>query len=489
LPKAPKTIVAGDKAGKIFSSFAICPLIKFMDKTIFREYDIRGVVGKDLTSEDAKIIAKAYAEYLQEFGVNEVIVGRDNRLSSLEFQKNVIEGLISYGCRVIDIGEVTSPIFYFARVFYKIDGGIMITASHNPKEYNGFKLAHGFGTIYGKEIQRIYGIAKAGNFRKKDGGKVEKRNIVPEYYKMLKEKIKLSRSLKAAVDCGNGVVSDFAPAVLKNWGCEIYELFCQSDGNFPNHQPDPVKTQNLQDLVKLVKEKSLDLGIGFDADGDRLGIVDEKGNIIWGDMYMVLFFREVLKKYPKMICLIEVKCSQALVEMVKKFNGRPLFYKTGHSLIKAKMQELKTKFTGEMSGHMFFADEYYGYDDAFYAAGRLLRILSQTKEPLSKLFSGVPKYYSTPEVRVSTSDKEKFNIVADCVKYFKEKYKIEDIDGVRIFFSDGWGLIRASNTQPVLVVRAEAKSEEKLEEYKKILEEKLLAFSSVKKVDWSGREG
>lgn len=461
-----------------------------MNKDIFREYDIRGLADKDLNPKNVELIGKAYGTYLQGKNIKKVVVGRDNRATSEEYQNAITKGLLSTGCDVIDIGLVISPIFYYATVKLEIDGGVMITASHNPKEYNGFKLAYGSGsTIYGEEIQKIYRLIEKGDFARDKGGQVTKKDIVGDYYKMLKEKIDLPKKLKVVIDCGNGTASLFATKALESWGCEVVELYCKSDSNFPNHQPDPVKIEYVQDLIKKVKEEKADLGIGFDGDGDRIGVVDEKGEIIWGDQMMVLFFKEVLEKYPGMDCIIEVKCSQALVDMVKKFGGNPIFYKTGHSLIKAKMKELGTKFTGEMSGHIFFADDHYGYDDAIYAAGRLLRIIAQSGQTMSELLADVPKYYSTPEVRVPTSDEDKFDVVGKAVKYFKENYEVEDIDGARVFFPDGWGLIRASNTQPALVVRAEAKTPEQLEEYKNILEKQLTSHPSVAKIDWSGREG
>jgi phosphomannomutase/phosphoglucomutase len=447
-----------------------------INHNIFREYDVRGVSDEDLTDDVVELFGKAYGTYMKGAPV---IVGHDNRLSSERIKKVLIKGLLSVGCDVIDIGLTISPIFYFARIFYKIDGGIMITASHNPKEYNGFKVCKGEHTIYGEEIKKIGQMMEQGNFIKGDG-KIVKKDSVEEYKKVLKQKIKLDKKLKVVLDCGNGTASLFATKVLKDWGCEVIPLYCESDGNFPNHIPDPVKLEAAQDLIAKVKETKADIGIGIDGDGDRIGVVDEKGNMLWGDMLLILYFREFLAAHPKEKAIIEVKCSQALYDDIVAHGGRPMFYKTGHSLIKAKMIEENILLAGEMSGHMFFKDEFYGTDDALYAAGRLLRILSKTDKKLSELLADAPKYYSTPELRLYCPDEEKFEITKKLVDYFKQKYEVIDIDGARILFDNGWGLVRSSNTQPALIVRAEGKTEEELEKIKKILFDKLREFPSIK---------
>jgi phosphomannomutase/phosphoglucomutase len=388
------------------------------------------------------------------------------------------------GCDVIDIGEVVTPIVYYARIHFGIDGAIMITGSHNPPDENGFKISLGSGTIHGEEIQRLRQLMEKGEFATGKGS-VEERDAVTTYMSMLRDKIELgSRPLKVAVDCGNGTAGFFAEKILRRWGVECYPLYCEPDAGFPNHQPDPVKTVNLVDLQRLVLEKGADLGVAYDGDADRLGVVDEKGNIIWGDMLMCLYWREILARRPGTSCIIEVKCSQALEDEVKRLGGNPFFYKTGHSLIKAKMKEVGAVFTGEMSGHMFFADEYYGYDDAFYATGRLLRILSQQEESLSELLSSVPRYYSTAETRVPCTDQDKFRIVDELVKYFQAEYDVIDVDGARVLFGDGWGLVRASNTQPVLVARCEAKNQEELERICGIMKEALGKFPEVEEFEW-----
>src|SRR5712692_7868174 len=459
-----------------------------VNPTIFREYDIRGVVGRDLTPDVADAIARAYAVYLRSQSPDSaaplpVIVGQDNRESSPEMGHAVRRSLAASGCQVIDLGTVITPVFYYARVHERIDGGVMITASHNPPEFNCFKLAHGFGTMYGEEIQEIrrlteHGAAVSGV------GTVKKQDIVPDYRAMLKEKIKLRRRLRVVLDCGNGTASLIAPEVLEDLGVDLTCLYCDSDPRFPHHHPDPVQPENLKDLIATVRQTHADVGIGLDGDGDRIGVVDERGEILWGDTLMILFWREILPKYPGTVGIVEVKCSQALYEEIARLGGRPMFYKTGHSLIKAKMKELGAVFTGEMSGHMFFADEYYGYDDAVYAAGRLLRILARTDQKLSQLFADVPRYYNTPEIRVNCPDEVKFEIVRKVTTEFKHRYEVVDVDGARVLFGDGWGLIRATNTQPVLVLRAEAKTREALVHIEQMLENALTKFPEVGPVHW-----
>lgn len=451
---------------------------------IFREYDVRGVVGRDLTLQTVELLGRAYGTYIQDHGTREVIVGRDNRESSDPFRDALVQGLVSTGCDVIDIGTVITPILYFARVHYGIDGGVMITGSHNPPDNNGFKMARGFGTIYGQEIQKLREIIETDAFRA-GRGTVQTRNVAPAYLKMLSEKIVLGpRKLKVVADCGNGTASLFAPEFLRSLGCEVVPLYCESDFRFPNHHPDPVKPENLRDLIRLVKEAGADLGLAYDGDADRIGAVDDQGNVIWGDMLMVLYWKEILEKHPGAPAIIEVKCSQALVDEVRRMGGRPIFYRTGHSLIKAKMKELHAVFTGEMSGHMFFADEYYGFDDALYASGRLLRILSNTEKPLSELVGAIPKYHSTPETRVDCPDRDKFRVVSEIREYFKTRYEVIDVDGARVLFPGGWGLVRASNTQPVLVVRCEGRTREDLERIKDEMTAALSKFPEVSPVNW-----
>ncbi len=454
-----------------------------VNPAIFREYDIRGVVGTDLTPDVAAAIAGAYAGGYTAEG-DEVVVGRDNRDHSPMLAAAVAQGLASAGRTAVEIGTVITPAFYFARVHWGIDGGVMVTASHNPSEFNGFKLGGGFGTLHGEQIQEVLRRVRSDAIPSGRGA-VEAREINEAYGAMLGEKIRLGpRRLKVALDCGNGTASLVAPEVLASWGVDVVPLYCDSDPRFPNHHPDPVDPRNLADLIGVVREEGCDLGIGLDGDGDRIGVVDDKGRIIWGDLLMVLYWREILPQHPGAQVIVEVKCSQALVEEVTRLGGRPFFYRTGHSLIKAKMREIGAVFTGEMSGHMFFADEYFGFDDALYAAGRLLRILSNSELPLSKLLADVPDYPVTPEVRVPCPDDVKFAVVASLVEGFKKEYEVVDVDGARVLFDEGWGLVRASNTQPALVVRAEARSESGLGRIKAILSAALVEHPGVGRVEW-----
>lgn len=461
-----------------------------MNASIFREYDLRGVVDVDMTEAGVEELGRAFGTYLRRAGLDRALLGWDTRASSPAYQRAMERGLRHSGIDVVNLGEVTTPIFYWSRVHYGIEGGVMITASHNPAEYNGFKLAsRGKGTLFGAEIQKVRAIMEAGEFSS-GAGSVSQRNPVPAYIAMLQEKIRLGpRRLKVVVDCGNGTPGLFAREVMAAFGLEdVTYLYCDPDPTFPHHHPDPVVAKNLVDLIAAVRKEGADLGVAFDGDGDRIGVVDEKGQIIWGDRLMILYWREILAKHPGTDAIIEVKCSSTLVDEVKRLGGHPLFYKTGHSLIKNKMQELGAVFTGEMSGHMFFADEYYGFDDAFYAAGRLFRILSQTDRPLSALLADVPALPSTPEVRIDCPDSEKFRVVEQLQAEFGADPTLEviDVDGVRVNFPNGWGLVRASNTQPALVARAEADSREHLDQIVAILESKLHQFPFIGPIAWDG---
>jgi phosphomannomutase/phosphoglucomutase len=455
---------------------------------IFREYDIRGLAETELTPEFVRVFGYACGKYFREHGLDKVILGRDNRLSSDRIFTDLSRGLAAAGCELVDLGTVTTPIFYFSRVHWDVDAGVMITASHNPGEFNGFKVAMGPGTIYGKEVQRLREICQqveGEEINCLDDPKVERINPKGAYLKMLTEKIKLGpKHMKVAVDCGNGSASLFAEEVFGCLGCDVESIYCESDGSFPNHHPDPVKTANLKDLIALVRESDADIGLGFDGDGDRLGVVDNLGNVIWGDRFMVLYWREILAKHPGSDCIIEVKCSQALVEEAERLGGKPIFFKTGHSLIKAKMREIGALFTGEMSGHMFFADEYYGYDDAFYAAARLLRIISNTDKSLAELLADVPYYPSTAETHVPCKDTDKFAVVRELTERFRKLYPVIDVDGVRVLFPGGWGLARCSNTQPVIVARCEGTTEENLQEFCRIMKKELESFPQVGDFEW-----
>jgi phosphomannomutase/phosphoglucomutase len=459
---------------------------------VFREYDIRGKAESEINGAFAYLLGRAFREKVKEAGEKTVIVGRDNRKSSPELQRAVIAGLQDSECHVIDIGEVTTPMFYYALEHLKVPCGIMITASHNPGDENGFKIAMDYTTIYGEAIQslksRMLELAAVESLPQTyewNPAYVKQKDIVQPYLDMLKQKVQLGpRKVKVVVDCGNGTPSSFAPQSLKNWGCDVVELYCESNPDFPNHHPDPVDPKNLVDLIEKVKAEKADIGIAFDGDGDRLGVVDEQGNILWGDQLMILFWREILPKYPGCEALVEVKCSQALYEEIERLGGKPIFHRTGHSHIKASMRRMNTPFTGEMSGHLFFRDEYFGFDDALYASGRLLRILTHTDKPLSKCLADVPRYFATPETRVPCKEEEKKMIINKVKAYFEGRYEMVTVDGVRVLFPDGWGLVRSSNTQPILVLRAEANTEEGLKRIQSELEQALQSASDSLRVQW-----
>lgn len=451
---------------------------------IFREYDIRGVVGEDLTEESVYLIARGFGTYARRKGHTLAVVGRDNRLSSTPFRNSVVRGFTDCGLDVVDVGVVTTPLFYYSRVLLDIDAGIMITGSHNPAHMNGIKMGLGPATIYGEEIQAVLQLILANDFENGQG-KLRTVDPTPDYVVMLQEKITLGdRKLKVVVDCGNGTAAVVNPEAIESLGVELIPLFCDSDPTFPNHFPDPAEEKNLEDLRREVLSHKADLGVAFDGDGDRLGVVDDQGNILWGDTLMALFWREILVKYPGSPAIIEVKCSQALYEEVERLGGKPLFYRTGHSLIKAKMRELDAVFTGEMSGHLFFKDEYFGFDDGLYAAMRLLRTLSHTEAKLSQLIADIPRYPSTPETRVDCPDAVKFNVVEKVRSYMKERYPLIEVDGVRVLYPHGWALVRVSNTQPVLVLRAEAETQAELNSIKEEVASVLGQFPEVGKINW-----
>lgn len=445
-----------------------------LNRNIFREFDIRGKVGQELDEEVARRIVLAFAAFVHERGRTVVVVGRDNRHSSLWFRDLTVEALRESGLDVVDLGELITPMFYFASYHLEIDAGLMITASHNPGDHNGYKLLLDNTTIFGQDIQDIARRASEGQrLHAERRGSLSFALISEEYIREITSRIKLGeRPLKVVVDCGSGTTSDIGPRILRELGAEVVELFCISDPDFPYHHPDPVRVENLKDLIRGVHLEDADLGIGFDADGDRIGVVDEKGNIVWGDILMVLFWREILAKHPGIDCLVEVKSSQALIDEIKRLGGNPIIYKTGHSAIKSKMKEIGALFAGETSGHMFLADEYYGFDDAIYAAARLLRMLSNTDQTLSQLLSDVPRYHAMPELRLPSTETEKHIVVQQVLDHFRHSYEVITVDGARILFPGGWGLVRASGNAPEVVVRAEGQTEDDLDR----IQAELLAF-------------
>lgn len=412
-------------------------------------------------------LGAAVASTFARDGITRAVVGRDVRESGDAYFEALTEGLTGAGIDVVDIGLVPTPVFYFAARRWGIRGGVMITASHNAAEYNGFKILRGEGTIYGDDIMELHSIISAGGLPRGKTAGVSKREAVQEYVDFIVSNINLDRPVRFAADGGNGTAGISAPAIFRGLGCEPVELFMEPDGRFPNHHPDPTVEKNLVDLRKAVTGGGLELGIGFDGDSDRIGVIDDKGRTLWGDYLLAIYARDILRDNPGATVIFEVKCSQGLVEDILRHGGRPVMWKTGHSLIKKKMREEKALLAGEMSGHQFFADRYFGFDDAIYAACRLLELLSKSGLPLSAMVDDLPRYSSTPEIRVDCADEVKFGVVDRIRERFKMTNEVIDVDGARVKFDDGWGLVRASNTQPVLVLRFEASGPEALESIKK----------------------
>ncbi len=446
--------------------------------SIFREYDIRGIVGEDLTEEIANGIGKAFGTLMHRRGAKRIALGYDVRLSAENMRQALLSGLLTCGVDVVDIGKCPTPVLYFSLFNLKVDGGVMITASHNPGQYNGFKLCSGQHTLHGDEIQKIRQMIEQEDFDRgeHEGQLSSEPNFLKAYLNYFVQAFPSFKNKKVVIDCGNGAAGLIAETLFEALDCEIVPLFCEPDGTFPNHHPDPTVAENLADLIAAVKEHKADVGIAFDGDGDRIGAVDEHGEIIWGDRLTLFFAREILKTHPGATIISEVKASQILYDEVTRLGGHAIMWKTGHSLIKSKMKESGALLAGEMSGHLFFSDRYFGYDDALYAACRLIEILVKENKPLSAYFLDLPKSFTTPEIRVDCADDKKFEVVEKCRAYFAERYKIIDIDGVRILFEDGWGLIRASNTQPALVLRFEASSSVILAEHQNLINKVLASF-------------
>jgi phosphomannomutase/phosphoglucomutase len=443
-----------------------------MNPQIFREYDIRGVVNKDLTPDIVRTLGQGFGTHMAQSGRRDLVVGRDGRLSSKAFAEALIEGLLSTGCNVVDIGLCPTPVYYFSVFHLDKDGGMVVTGSHNPPEFNGFKVSVGKSTIFGKEIQNLRRLIEKGEFVKGKGNLSEEEIIQP-YQEYIKKNIRVKKKMKVVIDAGNGTGGVVAGRLLRDLGCELEELYCEVDGRFPNHFPDPTIPENLKVLRDRVKKTRADVGIGYDGDADRIGVVDDQGNIIWGDQLMILFSREILKDKEGAAFVAEVKCSQNLFDDIEKHGGKAMMWKTGHSLIKEKMREEKAVLGGEMSGHIFFADRYFGYDDAIYASCRLIELLSKTDKKLSELLSDVPRTFITPEIRVDCPDEIKFRVVETVKETLKKDHPIIDVDGVRVKYEDGWGLVRASNTQPVLVLRFEALTQDRLNAIKDLVEKKV----------------
>lgn len=442
-----------------------------LNPEIFRQYDIRGKVDEDLTPETVEILGKAIGTYFRQQNRSQVAVGMDCRLSSPAFSQSLSKGLLSTGCDVLTLGTIPTPLLYFTIYYKKIAAGVMITGSHNPPEYNGFKMMSGEDTLYGLDIQDIYQIISSHTIIQDKPGTKKNYDIVPEYVDYVVKNIRMAKKLSVVVDAGNGTGGVVAVPILRRLGCEVEELFCEMDGRFPNHHPDPTLPEALATLIARVKKSGADAGIAFDGDADRIGVIDDCGKIIWGDQLMILFARDILPSHPGAAVISEVKASKLLYDEIERLGGRPIMWKTGHSFIKKKIKQEKALMAGEMSGHIFFADRYFGFDDAIYSSARLLEILSRSEQKISAVFADLPKTYKTPEIRIYASDAVKFKIVEAVKKDLAEKYPIVDIDGVRAQFPKGWGLVRASNTQEALVLRFEADTEKDLQAIRKEIED------------------
>ena len=453
---------------------------------IFREYDIRGVVGQDLTPDLAEQLGRAFGTTLRRKNLRRIAVGRDGRESSPLLRQRLINGVTATGIGVTDIGVCPTPLLYFSLFNLPVDGGVMITASHNPSEYNGFKLCIGKETLYGEDLQKLRRMIEAKDYETGAVSAVHSQEIIPSYLDHLKRQFSpvSARSIKVVVDSGNAMGALVGPQALRNMGCEVVELFSELDSRFPNHHPDPTVTENLKDIIKTVRATRADLGIAYDGDADRIGAVDERGEILWGDQLLAIFARDVLRRRPGAVILSEVKASQVMYDDIRRHGGQALMWKAGHSLIKSKMKETGASLAGEMSGHIFFADRYFGYDDAVYAGCRLIEILAEGRQPLSQLLSDLPKTSFTPEIRRDCPDDRKFLVVQKLKERFEtlrsrpipDSIPIRDLitlDGVRIVFDDGWGLVRASNTQPALVLRFEANTRDRMDKIRRFVEGEL----------------
>jgi phosphomannomutase / phosphoglucomutase len=450
-----------------------------MNTNIFREYDIRGIVGDHLTDETVAALGRAIGTFFAQNSAKRIAIGYDARKSSPGFCDLLTRGFNESGLDVVLIGMVPTPVLYHTVFTKDVDGGVMITGSHNPPDHNGFKICLGKSTLFGSQIQEIKEIAVSGSFA--DGtGSVESIEVLGEYCRDIVSKTDFPASredakkkLRVVIDAGNGMGGVTAVPVYEALGVELIKLFIEPDSDFPNHHPDPTVTENLQDTIAAVHANNADIGLALDGDGDRIGVVDETGRIIWGDELMILLSRSILATNPGANIIAEVKCSQNLFDDIAAHGGTPIMWKAGHSLIKAKMKETHAALAGEMSGHIFFADRFYGFDDATYAGARILEILSKSDKPLSALLADIPPTFSTPELRVDCPDELKFEVVAKIAEHFATTNEVITIDGARILFENGWGLVRASNTQAILVLRFEADTEENLNAIRSVVEGKV----------------
>ncbi len=447
---------------------------------MFREYDVRGKFGRGgLNKKTALLLGKGTGTYFIKKGLKKVALGHDNRKSSPELRKYFLEGLLSTGCNVLDIGMAPTPVLYFSIIKYKMDAGCMITGSHIPADSNGLKISIGFLSIYGKELQKIKNIIKKGHFEK-GKGRLDIIDPKEDYIRDLRNRVKLKKKIKTVVDCGNGLAGLTAPRLMREVGAEVVVLFGDSDGDFPHHLPDSNKIECLQKLIEEVKRIKADIGIAFDGDTDRITAVDRNGDVILGDFLLALFFDEIKKKHRIKKVVADIKCSQAVIDEIKKHGGEVILCRTGHSIVEEKMLEYHTLLGAEVSGHLFFRDQYYGFDDAIYASLRLLRLLSEKRDDIVKILKKLPKYYTSREYRLICPDKRKFRIVEEIKTHFKDIYDVIETDGARVLFKGGWGLIRASNTQAELSVRFESKTKKDFEKIKKILNDELKKYPEIK---------
>lgn len=446
---------------------------------IFREYDIRGKVADDFQDDVVEALGRSFATVVKRRGGSKLALSGDVRLTTPHLKDQFKKGVLAAGIDVVDIGILPTPANYLATfLFDDLDSACQITGSHNPPEFNGFKLTQDTRAFYGADIQELLRIIQEDDFESGEGQATEE-EFLSTYVETIVQRASLHRPMRIAVDSGNAAAALCAVEVYEKLGCEVTPLFCDVDGTFPNHHPDPTVAKNLEDLQTEIRKGGYDAGLAFDGDADRLGILDEQGNVVWADYQMILFARDVIKSKDDHI-IFDVKCSQALEEKIEEYGGTPVMYKTGHSNIKDKMLELKSPFSGEMSGHLFFADRYFGFDDAIYNGARMLELLSKSERPISEMVDELPKYVSTPEMRLECpSDEEKFKIAKDAGEYFRANYDCVTVDGVRIRFGDGWGLVRASNTQPVIVCRFEAKTEERMTEIRDLVIAKIQEFGEI----------
>jgi len=440
-----------------------------LNPAIFREYDIRGVADTELASPGVVELGRGLGTFLQRQSGRRIGLACDCRLSSPRLRDALLEGLLASGCEVTDVGVVPTPLLYYSAVKLQADGAVMITGSHNPSEFNGFKTVCGTGTIHGDQIQQVRRLIETRDLASGQGS-LHVTDIAAPYVDEISRQFQFERRIKLVADAGNGTAGPVLHRIFERLNCEVTELFFEMDGRLPNHHPDPTVPKNLIPLQDAVKAQRADFGIAFDGDGDRIGAVDENGDVIYGDMLLLIFAREILTRKPGATFIGEVKCSQVLYDELKRLGGNAVMYRTGHSLIKAKMKEEHAELAGEMSGHMFFADRYFGFDDALYAACRLIEIVSRSGKPLSAQLAGLPKMVSTPEIRVDCPDETKFQVVERVANHFRKTHNVIGIDGVRVLFEHGWGLLRASNTQPVLVLRFEAQNKKLLENYQREVE-------------------